>query len=79
MTVVKSHTIAKHWQAGEAGCGSLIVGLKKQLGQIRSGELLQVTALSAGARADLPAWCRVTGHALVSAEHPIYVLRKKDD
>jgi TusA-related sulfurtransferase len=55
------------------------VGLKEQLGQIHSGELLQVTALNSGARADLPAWCRVTGHALVSADHPTYVLRKKGD
>ena len=71
--------IAKHWRAGETGCGSLIMGLRKQLDQIRSGELLRVTALSAGARVDLPAWCRVTGHALISADHPVYVLRKKDD
>lgn len=73
------HKIANHWHAGESGCGSLIVGLKEQLGQIHSGELLQVTALNSGARADLPAWCRVTGHALVSADHPTYVLRKKGD
>ena len=79
MSNIELNKIAKHWRAGEAGCGSLIVGIKKQIGQIRCGELLQVTALSAGARADLPAWCRVTGHALISADHPVYVFRKKDD
>lgn len=77
MTGVQTPEIARHWLAGESGCGSLILGLKKQLGQVRPGELLQVTAANAGARADLPAWCRVTGHSLVIADHPVYVLRKK--
>ena len=73
MSEIESRKIVMHWRAGESGCGSLIVGLKKQLGQIHSGELLQVTALNSGARVDLPAWCRVTGHALVSADHnPTY-------
>ena len=79
MSDIEPNKIAKHWWAGEAACGSLIVGIKNQIGHIRCGELLQVTALSAGARVDLPAWCRVTGHALVFADHPVYVLRKKGD
>jgi len=69
----------KYWNAGEAGCGFLIVGLKRQLDRLGAGRLLRITANSAGAPADLPAWCRVTGHALVEADHPIYLLRKKDD
>lgn len=69
---------AKSWDAGETGCGQLIVGLKRQLEQVPAGGLLRVTALDAGASADLPAWCRMTGHALVSADHPVYVLRRKD-
>ena len=79
MSSIEPNRIAKYWWAGQAGCGSLIVGLKKQIGQLRGGELLHVTALSAGAGVDLPAWCRVTGHELMSADHPIYVLRKKGD
>lgn len=67
----------KQWNAGDAGCGSLIVGLKSQLDGVRPGQLLEVTASSAGAPADLPAWCRVTGHTLVEANHPVYILRKK--
>lgn len=70
--------IERHWQAGETGCGGLIVGLKCQIGQMQAGDLLKVTALDAGAPADLPAWCRMTGHTLVSANHPVYVLKKKD-
>ena len=71
--------IASYWEAGETGCGALIVGLKREIEQIQAGELLQITAHDAGARADLPAWCRMTGHTLVAANHPTYVLRKKDD
>jgi tRNA 2-thiouridine synthesizing protein A len=79
MTHIDRGEIARHWLAGESGCGSLIVGLRNQLALLRSGELLQVTAHSVGARADLPAWCRVTGHSLVAADHPVYVLRKNGD
>ena len=68
----------KLWNAGDAGCGSLIVGLKRQLERIEPGQLLRVTANSAGAPADVPAWCRVTGHTLVEADHPTYVLRRKE-
>ena len=69
----------RYWNAGDSGCGSLIVGLKRQIEQIAPGEQLHVTASNEGAPADLPSWCRVTGHVLVRANHPIYVLRKKVD
>ena len=52
------------------------MGLKRQVGQMQAGELLQVTAHDAGAPADVPAWCRMTGHTLVSADPPIYVVKK---
>jgi tRNA 2-thiouridine synthesizing protein A len=71
--------IARHWDAGEAGCGVLIVGLKREIQRIRAGELLRVTAPGAGAAADVAAWCRLTGHTLVRADHPTYVLEKKSD
>ena len=67
------------WNAGDAGCGSLIAGLKREIDAIGAGDTLRVTARSAGAPADLPAWCRITGHKLIEAKHPVYVLRKKDD
>lgn len=70
--------IARIWQAGETGCGVLIIGLKREIGKIEAGEFLEVTALDAGARADIPAWCRMTGHALMAADHPTYVLKRKD-
>lgn len=69
----------KRWDAGKAGCGSLIAGLKRQLERVGAGQCLLVTANSAGAPVDLPAWCRITGHTLVEVNHPHYVIRRKDD
>lgn len=68
---------AKHWNAGDVGCGALVMGLKQQLDQVGAGELLRVTARNDGAPLDLPSWCRVTGNELIVANHPNYILRKK--
>lgn len=69
----------KRWDAGDAGCGRLIVALQQQLMSVPSGELLEVVARNAGAPLDVPSWCRVTGNQLVAANHPVYVIRKKSD
>ena len=66
------------WDAGETGCGQLIVGLRNRIESLPPGALLEVIARDAGAPADLPAWCRMTGHTLVSAAHPVYVLQKRN-
>jgi len=44
------------------------------------GRVIKVTALDAGAPADLPAWCRMTGHALLAqdAQLKAYWIRAKD-
>jgi tRNA 2-thiouridine synthesizing protein A len=46
---------------------------------MKPGEELEVVAQSPGAPTDLPAWCRMTGHTLVSAQHPVYVIQRRDD
>jgi len=70
--------IARRWNAGEAGCGALILGLKQEIERIEAGELLEVTARDAAAPIDLLAWCQMTANTLVAEDHPTYVLRKKD-
>jgi tRNA 2-thiouridine synthesizing protein A len=47
--------------------------------QLKSGATLEIVARDPGARVDLPAWCRMTGHTLVSANPPVYVIRREDD
>lgn len=68
---------SRRWDAGDIGCGHLITGLRRELDQVAPGELLHVVAVNSGAPVDIPAWCRMTGHLLVSARHPDYVLHKK--
>ncbi len=66
------------WDAGELACGELVLELKRRLDGMRPGQVLKLIALDAGAPADLPAWCRLTGHTLVSATHPVYYIRRKE-
>jgi len=79
MKATKLLRIARHWHAGEAGCGALIMGLKRQIGRIRPGELLEVEALDAAAPIDIVVWCEMTGHRLTAECHPTYVIERKDD
>jgi tRNA 2-thiouridine synthesizing protein A len=70
--------IDQEWNAGDLGCGELVLELLMRLNAMSPGEVFQLTALDPGAREDLPAWCRMTGHPLVSANHPVYLIRRKE-
>ena len=61
------------------GCGQLVFELRRRMNELEPGQTLEVIAHSSGAPTDLPAWCRMTGHELVSAEHPQYVIRRRAD
>lgn len=65
------------FDAGEMGCGQLAFQLHLRLKQMNPGDTIEVIAHDPGAPADLPAWCRMTGHSLLSADHPVYVIRRK--
>jgi tRNA 2-thiouridine synthesizing protein A len=67
------------WDAGDMGCGELVLELRMRLKPMRPGQLLKLTARDPGALEDLPAWCRLTGHHLTYVDHPIYVIRRKED
>jgi tRNA 2-thiouridine synthesizing protein A len=67
------------WDAGDMGCGELVLELRLRLKPMQPGQILKLTARDPGAPEDLPAWCRLTGHHLVSAAHPIYLIRRKED
>lgn len=72
-------TIEARWDAGDLGCGQLIVGLKCALTGLEAGEVLELVTRDAGAMIDIAAWCRITGHKLLSENHPSYIIRKKGD
>jgi tRNA 2-thiouridine synthesizing protein A len=67
------------WDAGEMGCGELVLLLAGRLRAMRAGEVLKLTALDEGAPEDIPAWCRMTGHNLVSTNHPEYFIRRREE
>ena len=54
----------------------LILELRSRMAALGPGQTLRIVARDPGAPADLPAWCRLTGHALVSADHPVYLVEK---
>ena len=67
----------EEWDAGDLGCGELVLELKMRLDRMPPDRVIKVIALDPGARADMPAWCRLTGHTLLHEEHPVYVIRRK--
>ncbi len=66
------------WDAGEMSCGDLVLALRLRLGDLPGGAVLLVTARDPAAPEDLPAWCRMTGHRLLRADHPLYFIQRKE-
>jgi tRNA 2-thiouridine synthesizing protein A len=59
------------WNAGDMGCGELVLELRVQL-LAMPGQVLRLIATDAGAPEDIPAYCRMTGHRLLRAAPPSY-------
>lgn len=72
-------SVAAEWDAGELGCGELVLELRYRVAALKAGEVLRLVALDAGAPADIPAWCRMTGHTLLSTQPPVYLIQRKED
>ena len=65
------------WDAGPIGCGELALALRVKLLPLPPGSVVRVSATDPAAPEDVPAWCRLTGHTLVSASPPVYRIRRK--
>lgn len=62
------NSIPEHeWDAGDLACGPLLLGLRKRL-LSTPGQLWKLIATDPGAPADIPAFCRLTGHRLERSE-----------
>ena len=61
------------------GCGELLLELRGRLSPLAPGTVFELTARDPGAPEDLPAWCRLTGHELVEARHPVYRIKRRKD
>lgn len=66
------------WNAGDMACGDLVLELRVRMQAMEPGKVLKLVARDPGAPQDLPAWCRLTGHSLLQAEHPAYWIRRRD-
>lgn len=64
------------FDGGETGCGELLLDLLLFMKSQPEGANVKVRALDPGAPLEIPAWCRLTKHALLSSEHPIYLIQK---
>ena len=64
------------WDAGDMGCGELVLELRTRL-RAMPGRTLKVVATDLGAPEDLPSFCRMTGHALLHAEGHAFWIRAK--
>lgn len=68
------------WDAGDMGCGELVVKLKLKLHkELQPGDVLELTATDPGAPEDIPAWCRLTRNPLLSYDHPKYYIQVKEN
>jgi tRNA 2-thiouridine synthesizing protein A len=68
------------WDAGDIGCGQLVLDLRNRL-KAMPGGVLKVIALDAGAPEDLPAWCRLTRNELLrhdAAEQSFWIRSRMD-
>lgn len=66
---------------GKKSCGDLAINLMKKMKTIEGGQVLEVRAQDAGARNDIPAWCRMTNNDLLAGPcgegNTLYYIKKK--
>jgi tRNA 2-thiouridine synthesizing protein A len=64
------------FDGGETGCGDLLFDLRRHFLPLPAGSHVLVIARDSGAPIEMPSWCRMTGHRLVEASHPFYLVER---
>jgi len=77
--VVESIQHHESWDAGDLACGPMLLALKRRLERLQPGQVFRLVTRDEGAPVDVPAWCRLAGHRLHLAAHPIYYLERRKD
>lgn len=67
------------WDAGDMACGELVGELRRRVRQMQPRQTMHLIAHDPGARMDIRAWCRITGHPLVQADPPNFLIERKED
>jgi tRNA 2-thiouridine synthesizing protein A len=81
MSTGQTVTFEAEWDAGDLGCGELVIELRFRLAELPPGSTIRVRATDTGAAEDLPAWCRMTGHRLVhqdASAHHFFIARRPE-
>ncbi len=66
------------YDAGEKGCAAgPLDEIADLMRHLPSGQTLEIRATDPSIAVDLAAWCRLTGHTLVSHQGDRYLLRRK--
>jgi tRNA 2-thiouridine synthesizing protein A len=68
--------VSASFDGGDTGCGELLLDLLLFMRQQPADAVVEVRALDPGAPLEIPAWCRLTKHILLSSEHPFYNIQK---
>lgn len=76
-TTVETATATVEWDAGDLACGDLLLQLRMRLRSLEPGTVVVLIARDRGAVEDIPAWCGLTGHRLLSQAHPVYRIQRK--
>lgn len=79
ITIGMNQKFDLEWDAGELGCGEILIKLRSKMLELSSEQVLKLRALDNGAVEDIPAWCGMTKHLLLIAEHPFYYIKKKKE
>ena len=61
----------EEWDAGDMGCGDLVLELRKKL-RAMPGKILKVVASDPGAPSDIPAWCGMTNDTLLHQDVTVH-------
>lgn len=66
------------WDAGDMGCGDLVLELRTRLREMAPGQVLRLRATDLGAPEDIPAWCGMTGNRLIRQQDHSYWIQRKE-
>ncbi|MEZ4650840.1 MAG: sulfurtransferase TusA family protein [Candidatus Eisenbacteria bacterium] len=66
------------FDGGDGGCGEMLLDLRIHFRPLDPGVRVAVLASSEGAPVEIPAWCRVTGHHLLVAHPPYYLIEVRE-
>ena len=77
--MVPGRDVAGEWDAGMAGCGDLLVQLHLRMRTLQPSQLFRLIAMDPAAPEEIPAWCRLTRHVLIEANHPEYLIQRREN